>query len=96
MVLDQFAMTPEHRVIWTSPVLLTAGSICYGEIVIAIDPVKRLVIAVWITISGEFVEVFFHNLFNYGLVGGVWFYFFITYREMKVRLHFQFLAYKAG
>lgn len=47
-------------------------------------------------ISGEFIEVFFHNLFNYGLVGGVWFYFFITYREMKVRLHFQFLAYKAG
>jgi len=47
-------------------------------------------------ISGEFIEVFFHNLFNYGLVGEVWFYFFITYREMKVRLHFQFLAYKAG
>lgn len=56
-VLNQFAMTPGHRVLRTLPMLLLAGRICYGEIVIAINPVKRLVIAVWITTSGEFVDL---------------------------------------
>ena len=37
--------------------LLLAGRICHGEIVIAINPVKKLVTAVWITTSGEFVDL---------------------------------------
>ena len=50
-------MSPGHRVLRTLPMLLLAGRICYGEIAIAINPVKRLVIAVWITTSGEFVDL---------------------------------------
>ena len=57
MVRDQFAITPEHRVMRTSPILFRAVRICYGEIAIAIHPVKRLVTAVWITTSGEFVHI---------------------------------------
>ena len=37
--------------------LLLAGRLCFGEIATAIDPVKRLVIAAWITTSGEFVDL---------------------------------------
>lgn len=45
-------------------------------------------------ISGEFIEVFFPTIYSIMvLVEEVWFYFFISYREMKVRLHFQFLSY---
>ena len=35
--------------------VLLAGRICHGETAIAMNPVKRLVIAVWIMTSGEFV-----------------------------------------
>ena len=37
--------------------LLLAGRTFYGEIATVIDPVRRLVIAAWITTSGEFVDL---------------------------------------
>ena len=43
---------------------LLAGRICYGEIAIVINPVKRLVIAVWIMTSGEFVPSPLKNRFS--------------------------------